>query len=66
MTEEGQDDQGEEKENQREEEKEEEQEEREKLKQGAGYFPFPNISSRTEEDSARKKVGNDIPPTSDA
>ena len=25
-----------------------------------GDAPFPNISSRTEEDSARKKVGNDI------
>ena len=25
-----------------------------------GEAPFPNISSRTEEDSARKQVGNDI------
>ena len=30
------------------------------LSRRLGDAPFPNISSRTEKDSARKKVGNDI------
>ena len=49
-----------------EEEEEDKEEEENNDEEKKAIVPFPNISSRTEEDNTRKKVGNDIPPTPDA